>query len=91
MKHSLSLTDRGTNHRHRWLPTCRCGHQFIPLRDRHRAEEAYHQHVRKADAEAARGTRVRYVRVKGGKRPRRTGQAGPRAVTPHDQLPPELQ
>lgn len=93
MKHSLHLHDRGDEHRHRWLPQCTCGHPFIPLRDKGRAADAYHAHVRSEERAEHRATVARVKRSTKQRRGRRTrtAQAGPRPVTPHEQLPPELQ
>lgn len=92
MKHSLDIVDRGVQHRHRWLPVCSCGQwQAIPIRDRGRAAEMYHKHVRSEERQALKSTRVRTSRW-GGRhgRVRRVGVGGPKPLTPVDQLPPEL-
>lgn len=94
MKHSLELVDRGTEHRHRWLPKCTCGHAFVPLRDRHRAEESYRAHIHAAEREEHRATVGKVKRSsiqRRGRRTRTRSQPGPRPLTPRDQLPPELQ
>lgn len=93
--HSLELHDRGPGHRHRWLPICSCGHQFIPLRDKGRAAGAYRAHVHAAEraehqATATIGRVKRSTPERRGRRTR-TRQAGPRPLTPWADLPPELQ
>lgn len=92
-KHSLELVDRGPQHRHRWLPKCSCGHPMVPLRDRARAEDAYRAHVHAVEREERRGSvgRVKRSTKQGRGRRTRTRQAGPQRLTPHDELPPELQ
>lgn len=93
MKHSLDIVDRGTQHRHRWLPVCSCGswHPY-PIRDRGRAAEMYRAHVRSVERTEQATTRVRTARWGGrrGRLRRIAGPAGPKPLTPVDQLPPEL-
>ena len=66
---------------------------MVPLRDRGRAAEEYHRHVRNAEREAQKATVARVKRSTVQRRGRRTHTAavGPKPLTPHDQLPPELQ
>lgn len=93
-KHSLSLTDRGHPHIHRWLPKCECGWTGIPLRDKGRAEEQYRGHVKSATAAQQKATKKMASRRGGGRPARirraRGNTAGPRPLTPLDQLPDEL-
>ena len=91
-KHSLEIVDRGQGHIHRWLPTCSCGHHFVPLRDKGRAADSYHAHVHSEERAEHRATIGRVKRSTKQRRGRRTrtAQAGPKPLTPRDQLPPEL-
>lgn len=92
-KHSLTIDDRGAQHRHRWLPKCSCGHQMIPFRTKVSAEDCYHAHVHAVEREAHRATvgKVKRSTRAGRGRATRTRSPGPKPLTPHDELPPELQ
>lgn len=46
-RHTLTLTDRGPQHRHRWLASCSCGWAGIPLNLQRSAIEAFDHHAPK--------------------------------------------
>lgn len=72
--HSLTLTDRGGQHIHRWQASCVCGWVGIPLRRRKGAEDAYHGH---AGADVRRAARLAH------------DPAHPGTVTPQKDWPTE--
>lgn len=43
--HGLGLIDRGTQHIHRWLPSCRCGWIGVPRRRKREAVDEHHDHL----------------------------------------------
>jgi hypothetical protein len=76
--HALKLTDRGTEHVHRWSPACK-GCPWVGVARRRKAE-AVEQHRKHANT----AERVQRQQVSPN-RPRA------RKPTPHDQLPEALQ
>lgn len=72
--HSLTITDRGTQHRHRFDPACACGWSGRHHRRRVDAEEEYRQHTGAEEKRAIRG---------------RQGMS-PRPCTPQEDLPDAL-
>lgn len=76
VKHHLEWEKRLPPHRHTWLPFCSCGRWVgIPMRTKRKGAAQHRIHLKN----------VQPNRRRGGRR-----QAGPRPVTPHDELPEVL-
>lgn len=91
--HSLTIDDRGEGHVHRWQPRCTCGWVCVPIRDKERGAAEYRRHVSREERHAGAGTvtRVKRSNKQGAGRRTRTRRAGPKPLTPWEDLPPELQ
>lgn len=57
--HSLTIVDRGREHRHRFKPECVCQWAGIPVRTKKSAAREYHDHVRAARRSGNNGRRRR--------------------------------
>ncbi len=51
--HTLTIADRGGEHRHRWSPSCSCGWVGVPRRRIRGAADEYRLHRRSAAKAAA--------------------------------------
>jgi hypothetical protein len=53
-QHSLEISDRGANHRHRFVGRCACGWATTPIRSRKTVTEQYRNHASAGDRRRAR-------------------------------------